>query len=72
MTCLVENNQFDLAMELLIENGFNGIADAVSILMNTAMKIERSRYLKAEPYERTEQRQSYANGYKSKTVKTRV
>jgi putative transposase len=72
MTCLVENNQFDLAMELLIENGFNGIADAVSILMNTAMKIERSRYLQAEPYERTEQRQSYANGYKSKTVKTRV
>ena len=43
MTCHIENNQFDLAMELLIENGFNGIADAVSILMNTAMKIERSR-----------------------------
>ena len=72
MTCHIENNQFDLAMELLIENGFNGIADAVSILMNTAMKIERSRYLHAEPYERTEQRQSYANGYKAKTVKTRV
>lgn len=72
MTCHIENNQFDLAMELLIENGFNGIADAVSILMNTAMKIERSRYLQAAPYERTEQRQSYANGYKAKTVKTRV
>ena len=72
MTCHIENNQFDLAMELLIENGFNGIADAVSILMNTAMKIERSRYLHAEPYERTEQRQSYANGYKAKTVKTLV
>ncbi len=72
MTCNIESNQFDLAMELLIENGFDGIADAVSVLMNTAMKIERSRYLKAEHYERTEQRQSYANGYKAKTVKTRV
>jgi transposase-like protein len=72
MPCHTENNQFDSAMELLIENGFNGIADAVSILMNTAMKIEWSRYLKAEPYERTEQRQSYANGYKAKMVKTRV
>lgn len=72
MTCYIENNQFDLAMELLIENGFNRIAEAVSILMNTAMKIERSRYLQAEPYERTEHRQSYANGYKAKTVKTRV
>jgi transposase-like protein len=59
-------------MELLIENGFNGIADSISVLMNTAMKIERSRYLQAEPYERTEHRQSYANGYKSKTVKSRI
>jgi len=72
MTCNPEHNQYDVAMELLIENGFSGIADAISILMNTAMQIERSRYLKADPYERTEHRQSYANGYKSKTVKTRV
>lgn len=72
MTCHIENNHFDLAMELLIENGFDGVADAVSLLMNTAMQIERSRYLQADPYERTEQRQSYANGYKAKTVKTRV
>jgi len=72
MTCYPENNQFDLAMELLITNGFDGVADAVSVLMNTAMKIERSRYLQAEPYERTDRRQSYANGYKSKTVKTRI
>ena len=59
-------------MVLLIVNGFDGVADAVSLLMNTAMQIERSRYLQAEPYERTEQRQSYANGYKAKTFKTRV
>ena len=72
MTCHIENNHFDLAMELLIENGFDGVADAVSLLMNTAMQIERSRYLQADPYERTKHRQSYANGYKAKTVKTRV
>ena len=51
MTCRIENNHFDLAMEVLIENGFDGVADAVSLLMNTAMQIERSRYLQAEPYE---------------------
>ena len=72
MTCYRENTHFDVAMELLIENGFAGIADAVSLLMNTAMQIERSRYLQAEPYERTENLQSYANGYKAKTVKTRI
>jgi len=72
MTCDVKNTQFELAMELLIDNGFDGIADAIAIMMNGAMQIERSRYLQAEPYERTEKRQSYANGYKPKTVKTRI
>jgi len=38
MTCISECTQFDLAMELLIENGFEGIAEAVGLLMNTAMK----------------------------------
>lgn len=72
MTCKIENTQFDLAMELLIANGFDGMADAITILMNSAMKIERSRYLQAEPYERTEQRRGYANGFKPKTVNTRT
>ena len=36
------------------------------------MKLERSQHLQAQPYERTSQRQGYANGYKRKTVKTGV
>ena len=72
MTCQIENTQFDFAMELLIQNGLDGIADSITIMMNSAMQIERSRYLQAEPYERTGQRQGYANGYKPKTVKTRA
>lgn len=72
MTCQIENTQFDFAMELLIQNGLDGIADSIAIMMNSAMQIERSRYLQAEPYERTGQRQGYANGYKPKTVKTRA
>jgi transposase-like protein len=72
MTCEVQNTQFDMAMELLIDNGLDGMADAISMLMNTAMQIERSRYLRAEPYERTEQRRSHANGFKPKSVKTRI
>jgi len=72
MTCQIENTQFDIAMELLIQNGLDGIADSIAIMMNSAMQIERSRYLQAEPYERTGQRQGYANGYKPKTVKTRA
>ena len=38
MTCDSECTQFDLAMGLLIENGFEGIAEAVGLLMSTALK----------------------------------
>ena len=71
MTCSSECTQFDLAMELLIENGFDGIAEAVGMLMNTAMKLERSRHLNAGLYERKADRIGYANGYKAKTMRTR-
>lgn len=58
--------------DLLADHGFAGLADALTVLLNEVMKIERSRHLQAERYERTETRRGYANGYKPKTVKTRV
>jgi transposase-like protein len=36
------------------------------------MRLERQSHLGVGPYERSEDRQGYANGYKPKTVKTRV
>jgi transposase-like protein len=45
---------------------------AISILLNEAMKVERSRALGAEPWQRSEQRLDYANGYKSKSLNTRI
>jgi len=39
-------------------------------LLNQAMKIERLNALQDQPYQRTESRQGYANGFKSKTVQT--
>ena len=65
-------NAFDDAMELLIENGFDGMADVLRILLNEAMKIEREDALAAGAYQRTPDRKGYANGYKPKTVDTRV
>ncbi len=41
-------------------------------MINTAMQAERQRHLGAAPYERSPERQGYANGYKPKTVTTRV
>ncbi len=49
MTCSTQYTQYDLAMEFLIEHGFEGIAESIAILMNSAMQLERSRHLNAAP-----------------------
>ena len=44
----------------------------MQILLNEAMRLERTEYIGADPYERTEQRRSYASGFKSNTVNSRL
>ncbi len=68
----VENRSIGDAVELLKDNGFDGLADAVTVLLNTAMVAERSEHLGAAPYERSASRVGYANGFKDKTLKTRL
>jgi len=52
MTQPYENKMIDDVLELLTTNGFDGLADAVTVLLNSAMVAERSEYLGAAPYER--------------------
>jgi len=59
-------------LEQLTEQGLDGLPDLIRVMVNEAMRIERENYLGAKPYERSEERQGHANGYKPKTVKTRV
>ena len=54
------------------ELGLEGLPELIQVLINHAMQVERENYLGAKPYERSEDRQGHANGYKPKTVKTRV
>jgi transposase-like protein len=65
-------DSFQEVLELLADHGFEGMARAMQLLLNEAMRLERSQVLRARPYERTPQRRGYANGYKSKTVHSRV
>ena len=60
------------ALELLTAHGFDGLAEALQLLLNEAMKIERSDYLGAAPYERSDGRRGHANGFKPKTVSSRL
>jgi transposase-like protein len=58
-------------MKALAEQGVDGFTPIFQLLLNEAMKVERSEHLQARPYERTEHRQGQANGFKEKTVLTR-
>ena len=59
-------------MERVSQQGFEILPELIQVIINAAMQAERQQYLKAEPYQHTEERQGHANGYKPKTVHTRV
>ena len=72
MACKTDNNKYESLLEDVIDNGFENMTRAVISLLNEAMKLDRSRHLQATSYERTEDRNGYANGYKPKTLNTRL
>lgn len=72
MTYRVEDNALERVFELLADEGFDGMGQALAVLLNEMMKVERSNHLQAGPYERSGLRQGYANGFKPKRVRTRI
>ena len=66
---------FTLPAELLEqvqEQGLDVLPELIRVIINTAMQAERTEYLKAAPYQHTQERNGYANGFKPKTMRTRV
>ena len=59
-------------LQLLTDQDNTGFAEGLRILVNEAMRVERHQVLQAQPYERTDSRLGYANGYKPKTLASRV
>jgi transposase-like protein len=59
-------------IEELAQKGLEVIPELVRVMLNSVMQSERSQYLQAKAYERTEDRQGHANGYKPKTVRTKL
>ena len=60
------------AYACLLANGLDGAGEALRILVNEASRIERAQHLQAMPYERSAQRVDQANGFKAKTMLTRL
>jgi transposase-like protein len=61
-------------MQLLCDPqaGEGRFVSALRLLLNEAMRLERAMALQAQPYQRTVERRGYANGYKPKTLATRL
>ena len=68
-------DDFTLPAELLEQvqtQGLDALPELMRVILNTAMQAEREQYMKAAPYQRTIEREAHANGYKPKTMRTRV
>ena len=66
---------FTLPAELLErvnQEGLDILPGLIQVVLNAAMRAERQRFLQAGPYQHTHERKGHANGYKPKTVHTRV
>src|SRR5918996_2894028 len=54
------------------EQGLAILPELIRMVINAAMQAERSEHLQAGPYQHTQERRGYANGFKPKTMQTRV
>ena len=66
-----QNTSLDNLIQLLLNEGYeNGLPRIAEMILNAAMLIERRTHLSAQPYERCEQRNGYANGFKDRVFKS--
>lgn len=72
MTSTKSENLMPELLKLVTSDGTDSMREVFQKLLNEAMKAERAEALGAEPYERTAERTGYANGFKPKTLQTRM
>lgn len=76
MAWRVEHNElariWEQVMTALTAHGLQDLKQPLEILVNEAMKAERSAHLGAAPWQRSPERRGQANGFKPKGLATRV
>ncbi|CAN5470349.1 IS256 family transposase [soil metagenome] len=72
MTHQIDSDLLTTVLQLLTTEGSSGFAEGLRLLVNEAMVQERSAVLQARPYERCEARLGRSNGFKPKTLATRI
>lgn len=56
MTHRVDSTAVEQVVKVLIDEGLGGMSRAFEILLNEAMRLERSQFRGGGPYERSEER----------------
>jgi putative transposase len=59
-------------LEQIAEQGFDFLPELIRIVISAAMQAERQQYLQVAPYQHPPDRRGHANGYKPKTIKSRM
>ncbi len=59
-------------LEQIADGGLAALPDAFRLLLNAAMLLERQKFIGVGPYQRSPERQAHANGFKPKTLQTRI
>ena len=72
MTHQINPDLLNSVLQLLTAEGSSGFSESLRLLVNEAMVQERSAVLQARPYERCEARLGRSNGFKPKTLATRL
>ena len=72
MTHHTDPDLLNTVLQLISEQGTESLAEGLRLLVNEAMRVERHQVLQAQPYQRTEARTGHANGFKDKTLTTRL
>jgi len=62
----------DELLDSIADGGLAALPEAFRLLLNAAMLLERQKFIGVGPYERTAERQAHANGFKPKTLQTRI
>ena len=72
---MTHQNDYNLSagtIEAILHNGLDAVPERMRVLLNSLMQAERTKSLQAGKYERSENWKGHANGYKRKTVQTRM
>jgi len=72
MTHPAQSDLLQTVLQLLTTQGSPSLAEGLRLLLDEAMRQERSAVLQAEPYQRCDERLGHANGFKPKSLATRA